>query len=193
MKTVVVKKEHYGEKYPLKEVLLGKDTTLQTNFSACYTESAIKVRFEAEIGKPLFTRNHGAQVVVWESDCMEVFLSPYADEGNYFEFDLAPDGSYYFAKIFNPDGLSARPTPIETKGLIATTNVTEKLWVVEMEIPFSLMVKKEDLARVKELPWRFNAYRIDDGNQEYQSVCPTGVRHKITFHVPKAFGKLQFE
>lgn len=193
MKTLVIKENVYGEKVSLKEVTLGKDTTLQTYFSACYTQKAIKVRFEAEIGKPLFTRNHGKQVVVWESDCMEAFLSPYADEENYFEFDLAPDGSYYFAKIVNPDGLSAKPTPIETEGLIATTKVGEKLWVMEMEIPFAFMVKEEDLARVKQLPWRFNAFRIDDGNQEFHSFSPTGVHHKITFHVPKAFGQLKFE
>ena len=192
MKTVVVKKEEYGEKSWLKEVLQGGDTTLQTSFSACYTEKALKVHFEGEIGKPLFTRNHGAQVVVWDSDCMEIFLSPYGDEKNYFEFDLAPDGSYYFAKIFNADGMWATPTPIETEGLIATTKVTDKLWVMEMEIPFALIVKKEDLGRIKELPWRFNAFRIDDGNQEFQSISPTKL-DKITFHVPSAFGQLKFE
>ena len=86
----------------------------------------------------------------------------------------------------------ATPTPIETEGLIATTKVTDKLWVMEMEIPFALIVKKEDLGRIKELPWRFNAFRIDDGNQEFQSISPTKL-DKITFHVPSAFGQLKFE
>lgn len=192
MKTVIVKKNEYGEKYPLKEVLQGKDTTLQTNFSACYTKESIKVRFEAETGKSLRVAYHGEHVPVWCADCMEFFLSPYADERWYYEFDLAPDGSYFYAHIHNPDDFTGYSHAIDAEGLIATTKVTEKLWVMEMEIPFSLMVKKEDLERVQELPWRFNAYRIDDGNQEFQSVCPTG-RQKINFHVPSAFGKLQFE
>ena len=57
------------------------------------------------------------------------------------------------------------------------------VWTTEMFIPYSAMeLQGKSLDDVKMLPWRFNVYRICDGNEEYCSFAPTYME-KINFYM----------
>lgn len=192
MRVLRITKERFQEKYSLGEVLQGGAPTLKTVVSACYTEDKVCFRIECETDKPLVANYEGEYVPVWNGDVVEVFVSPYADEHWYYELDVAPNGSNFYARIYNPNDLEGYARGIEASSLVARTHVEKGVWIVEMEIPFALLVKEEDVSRAKELPWRGNVYRYDCGNDEYLSLVPTK-KELISFHVPSAFAKWEFE
>ncbi|MBQ8394070.1 MAG: carbohydrate-binding family 9-like protein [Clostridia bacterium] len=192
MLTFRISKDKFEEKYTLGEVLQGEKPSLKTTVSACYTKDALRFYIECETDKPLVADYEGDFVPVWKGDVVEVFVCPYGDERWYYELDVAPNGSNFHARIYNPNDAEGYARGIDTDGLVARSVVKEGSWTVEMEVPFALILKEEDIARVKELPWRGNIYRIDCGNDEYLSLAPTK-KENINFHVPSAFAKWELE
>ena len=187
-------KSTYGDKQNLGLVLEGETPKLGTKFSMFYTKEGIHVRFECEIGEKTHSAFEGAFVPVWRADAVEVFFSPEGREDSYYEFDFAPNGSFFHAHILNPDGWTAYTHSLAPDcGVTADIQIQNKLWTTEMFIPFSAMkLDGKTLEELKSMPWRFNVYRIEAAGQEYCSFAPTH-REKINFHASAAFADLLWE
>ena len=175
-------------------VLQGEKPSLGTEFYLSYSKEGIQVRIQCEVDETLRSAFVGGAVPVWNADAVEVFLSPYAKEDWYYEFDFAPNGSYFLGHIFNPDKFTAYNHALEQDcGVTWDIQVKDSVWMTEMFIPYSAMgLQGKTLAEIKSMPWRFNVYRICDGAQEFCSFAPT-YANKINFHVSSAFADLIFE
>ncbi|MBQ7912658.1 MAG: carbohydrate-binding family 9-like protein [Clostridia bacterium] len=192
-KSFTIKKE-YGEAQNLGLVLQGEKPKLGTKFSMFYDEQGIHVRVECEIGKTTHSAFEGEFVPVWQADAVEVFFSPEGKEDWYYEFDFAPNGSYFHGHIYNPDGWTAYNHAFDPDhGVKGDVKIKDGVWTTEMFIPFAEMgLKGKTLGEIKALPWRFNLYRIEDAGREYSSFAPTKAK-KINFHVSACFADLIFE
>ena len=187
-------KQAYGEPQTLGLVLEGESPKLGTQFSMFYTKEGIHVRFECEIGEETHSAFEGDFVPVWQADAVEVFLSPEGKEDWYYEFDFAPNGSFYHCHIYNPDGWTAYNHALAPKcGVTAKIQIQKGLWTTEMFIPFTAMeLGDKSLDELKKMPWRFNVYRIETAGEEFCSFSPTHAK-SINFHVSSAFANLIFE
>ena len=192
MRVLRITKDVYKEEYELGEVLLGGKTEFQTLVSACYTKDALCFRLVCKAAHKLVAEYEGPCTPVWRGDVAEVFVSPYGDMHWYYECDVAPNGSNFNAQVYNPDDRSGYAHCLDDDDVITHAQVVEDGWIAEIEIPFAVILKEEDLDKIKELPWCGNVYRINMGNGEHSSFAPTKTK-KITFHVPSAFAKWEFE
>jgi hypothetical protein len=187
-------KSTYGDKQNLGLVLEGEPPKLGTKFSMFYTKEGIHVRIECEIGEKTHSAFEGECVPVWQADAVEVFLSPEGREDSYYEFDFAPNGSFFHGHILNPDGWTAYNHALAPDcGVTADIQIQNKLWTTEMFIPFKEMgLQDKTLDEIKGMPWRFNVYRVERKLAEYSSFAPTKA-DVINFHVSSAFADLIFE
>ena len=189
--TMKMEYENAGE---LGLVLQGEKPKLGTKFYMLYTKEGIQVRFECEIKGRTHSAFKGEFVPVWHADAVEVFLSPYGKEDWYYEFDFAPNGSFFHGHIYNPDGRTAYNHALSPYHSVrGNIKIKKGLWTTEMFIPFAEMgLSDKSLEEIKSLPWRFNVYRIEDKGQEYTSFAPTRAEI-INFHISSAFADLIFE
>jgi len=192
MRVLRITKDVYKEEYELGEVLQGGKTEFQTLVSACYTKDALCFRLVCKAAHKLVAEYEGPCTPVWRGDVAEVFVSPYGDMHWYYVCDVAPNGSNFKAQVYNPDDRSGYAHCLDDDDVITRAQVVEDGWIAEIEIPFAVILKEEDLGKIKELPWCGNVYRINMGNGEHSSFAPTKTE-KITFHVPSAFAKWEFE
>lgn len=190
MKTIQVAKNKYVDEGHLCEVMTGGATTLKTRFAIAYTDTCLKVRIISETGGQTITPYSGVNVPVWHGDTVEFFVSPYGDENWYFELNVAPNGACFYARIFNPNNREAFFHAEDESGVTAEISMEKDIWTTELTVPFSYVLKEGDEKKVKELPWRFNVYRIDSAREEYAAFSPTGGQ-KANFHIPTEFAKMQ--
>ena len=170
----------------------GADTPLKTFFKMGYTSDALIVKFKSEYAGELNGEYAHFGSLVYRHDCVEIFLSPYGDLKNYYEFDVSPYNGLFAAKIYNIDNFDAEGTPFAENPIKTRAKINEKTYEVSYEIPFKAIVKSEDLSNVKNLPWLFNAFRVEviGGERTSRSLYPTGSR---THHNAHAFLKIKFE
>lgn len=190
MKIIQVAKNEYIEEGALCETVRGGKTTLKTRFSIAYTDTGLKVRVISETGGETVAPFSGASMPVWFGDTVEFFVSPYGDEKWYFELNVAPNGAYFYARIFNPNGMESFSHPDADCGAVSTVQIENGVWTTELYVPFSYILKEGDEKRIRELPWRFNVYRIDIAREEYAAFSPTG-GEQANFHIPAKFAKMQ--
>lgn len=192
-KSYTIKKE-YGALQNLGLVLQGETPKLGTRFAMLYNEEGIHVRVECEIGESTHSAFEGEFVPVWQADAVEVFLSPEGKEDWYYEFDFAPNGSYFHGHIYNPDGWTAYNHALAPDhGVKGETQIKDGKWTTDMFIPFAEMgLAGKALDEIKAMPWRFNLYRIEDASGEHSSFAPTYAK-KINFHVSSCFADLIFQ
>ena len=196
-KSFIIKKE-YTAAEKLGLVLQGETPKLGTEFSMFYDKEGIHVRVECEIRAMPKSAFKGELVPVWQGNAVEVFLSPEGKEDWYYEFDFAPNGSFFHGHIYNPDGWTAYNHALSpehgVKGEIRIQKGFKKgVWTTEMFIPFADMgLQGKSLDEIKAMPWRFNVYRIELDGEEYSSFAPT-MAEKINFHVSSCFADLIFE
>ena len=190
MKTIQVAKNEYVEEGALSEVLKGGETTLKTRFAIAYTDTGLKVRTITQTGGKTFAPFSGAGMPIWLGDVVEFFVSPYGDEKWYFELNVAPNGATFFARIFNPNNRESFSHPDIDCTAKADLHIENDVWTTELFVPYSYILKEGDENRIKELPWRFNVYRIDIAREEYAAFSPTG-GEKANFHIPSKFAKMQ--
>ena len=170
----------------------GKETSRKTYFKMGYTNDALIVKFKSEYAGELNGAYAEFGSLVYRHDCVEIFLSPYGNLKNYYEFDVSPYNGLFAAKIYNIDNFEAEATPFEQNPIQTQTKIYEKTYEVSYKIPYSCIVKEEDIEKVKDLPWLFNAFRVEviDGERISRSLVPTGSR---THHNANVFLKIVFE
>ena len=166
------------------------DPERQTEVRVLWTPKTLYMRFECRY-RELFvfedSDSSGRRDHLWERDVAEAFLQPDPSRPRYYrEFEVSPNGMWIDLDIF-PGGLSDLKSGL-TRSVWLDREA--RRWAAELAIPMQALTEHFDPATV----WRANFYRVE-GPQEprfYSAWRATGTAEP-NFHVPSAFGKLQFE
>ena len=125
---------------------------------------------------------------LWERDVCEFFVAPDPARPNrYLEFEVAPTGEWLDLAIELIAGV--RHTNWEFhSGMTAAARVTAKQVMIGMRLPWGESLPQPRVGSV----WRANLFRcVGLGDERYLAWQPTGTLQP-NFHVPEAFGKLEF-
>lgn len=71
--------------------------TPEATVTMVYNETALRVRLTAAVGIPTVLTNQD-DGPVWEDDCLELFLAPYADDADYINFECNALGAMVIGK-----------------------------------------------------------------------------------------------
>jgi hypothetical protein len=155
---------------------------------------ALYVRFVCRQNEPLVasaTPQTGTKTVgLWERDVCELFIArDAARPERYFEFEAAPTGEWLDLSIHQlPD---ARETDLEYRsGMSAAARVAVDRITIAMRIPWDGLGGAPAAGEA----WRANLFRCvgAGARRGYLAWRPTRTA-RPNFHVPQAFGKLQFK
>lgn len=157
-----------------------------------WTEQAICVRFichqtESPIvsAEPQLDRK---TLGLWHRDVCEIFIAPDPNvPSRYFEFEVSPNGEWVDLAIRFQG--SKRETDFEfNSGMTVAASLAAEKLILAMRIPWSHSIPKPE----KGEKWRVNLFRcIGMGNERYLAWQPTYAAEP-NFHVPEAFGWLEF-
>lgn len=157
-----------------------------------WSAAALTLQFDCKQTEPLLI-NTSPQldkktIGLWERDVCEFFVAPDAAQPNhYLEFEVAPTGEWLDLAIELIDGV--RHTDWEFhSGMTAVACVAGEQVTIGMRLPWS-----ESLPRPRVGDgWRANLFRcVGLGDARYLAWQPTGTLQP-DFHVPEAFGRLEF-
>ena len=146
-----------------------------TNFSHEKKDNTLIFKFEA-FDSSLNSFSNKNNDAIYNGDVVEVFL----DLGHdfYYEFEVAPNGTTFIAKILNRNIEFIENTFFESKVKVEGNN-----YFVEMKIDLSKLGGTNNI--------KFNAFRIEtkgfETNYILQALSPT---LSDTFHVREKFIKL---
>jgi hypothetical protein len=135
-----------------------------------------------EDSEPNGRRDH-----LWDRDVAEVFLQPNgSDPCCYAEFEVSPNGFWIDLHIAPGEKRNLN------SGLRRRVTVDEKnqIWKAELALPMKSLTTNFDSTAA----WRANFFRVEGAHEPrfYSAWRPTGTSTP-SFHVPEAFGKLEFE
>ncbi len=159
----------------------------------CWNEDGLVARFVCAQHEPLIVAENpvtdSKTIGLWDRDVCEIFIAPNPNDSNsYFEFEAAPTGEWIDLAI------RKTPTGRETEwdfasGMKTASRVDKKLIVLIIEIPWSTRIPRPQVGD----EWRANLFRCvgPDENTRYLAWRPTRTAEP-NFHVPEAFGALQF-
>jgi alpha-galactosidase len=128
----------------------------------------------------------GRRDLLWDRDVAEVFIQPDSSQlRHYLEFEVSPNGLWIDLEI-SPGG---KRNPESKMHVQVVLNEKEKVWTADMAVPMRALAARFDPAK----EWRINFFRVE-GTKEprfYSAWQPT-FTPQPNFHVPEAFGRLQF-
>lgn len=157
-----------------------------------WSADALTVRFECEQTEPLLVnpdpKLNEKTTGLWERDVCEFFVAPDPAQPNrYLEFEVAPTGEWLDLAIELTDGV--RHTDWEFhSGMTAAARVAGEQVMVGMRLPWSESLPQPQVGSV----WRANLFRcVGLGDERYLGWQPTGTLQP-NFHLPEAFGRLEF-
>lgn len=135
---------------------------------------------------------------LYDEDVVEVFLAPLRRE-EYFEIEVNPIGAMFDAHIVSPDGRrqTMQADRAWNAGALAAVRRVVELdgtttWDTVLRVPFSAVGRSAPAAGER---WLGNFFRIDRHpfrGDEYSAWRPT-LRTPPDFHVPEAFGFIEFQ
>jgi hypothetical protein len=159
----------------------------------CWSDEALHVRFFGNQREPLVVaakpRTDRKTLGLWDRDVCEIFIAPNAAEpSRYFEFEAAPTGEWVdLGIVLSAEG---RQTDWEFKsGMRAAAEIEETQIKVAMAIPWSASIPKPNQGD----EWLVNLFRCvgPEATNRYLAWRPTKTPEP-NFHVPEAFGPLNF-
>lgn len=165
----------------------------QAEARICWSEEALHVRFAGNQHEPLVVsaepRTDRKTLGLWDRDVCEIFIAPNAAEPwRYFEFEAAPTGEWVdLGIVLTPEG---RQTDWHFQSKMrAAARVEETGIKVVMVIPWSISIPKPE----KGARWLVNLFRCvgPEAPERYLAWRPTKTPEP-NFHVPEAFGPLDF-
>lgn len=160
----------------------------------CWSNEALHVRFVGAQQEPLVVSGNPVTdkktLGLWDRDVCEIFLAPDpTNSWRYFEFEAAPTGEWVDL------GITLTPSGRETdwdfaSGFTAAAKLEKDQLFVGMSIPWSEALPKPQPGEV----WGVNVFRCvgPESPDRYLAWRPTRTPEP-NFHVPEAFGLLQFE
>jgi len=123
---------------------------------------------------------------LWDRDVAEVFLQPDpAHPERYFEFEVSPNGLWIDLDIRPGEKLD----PHSGLKRRVSHGVCKKIWLAELAIPMRSLTPSFNPAAT----WRVNFFRCEGASEPrfYSAWRPTHTPQP-NFHVPSAFGRLEF-
>jgi Carbohydrate family 9 binding domain-like len=169
----------------------GKNADLEreTQVQILWAAETIYLRFECRY-RELYSfedsEPNGRRDRLWERDVAEAFLQPHDAAGPYYkEFEVSPNGMWIDLDIF-PGGLADLKSGLQSSVWLDRTS---RLWVAELAIPIKAITTQFD----PKFDWRVNFFRVEGPKEPrfYSAWQPTHTLNP-NFHVPEAFGRMQF-
>jgi hypothetical protein len=157
-----------------------------------WSAESLKVRFLCRQAEPLVVNSHPQlnekTIGLWERDVCEFFVAPDAAQPHrYLEFEVAPTGEWLDLVIELIDGVRHADWEFHS-GMTAAACVSNDEVAIAMQIPWSRSLPKPNAHDV----WRANLFRcVGLGNERYLAWQTTATKEP-NFHVPEAFGWLEF-
>lgn len=169
-------------------------TSRHAEAQICWTPEALNVRFVCEQHEPLIVASNPLTdrktLGLWDRDVCELFLAPDPENpARYFEFEAAPTGEWIDLGIVITS--AGRVTDWGfSSGMSAAARIEPQRVLVAMRIPWSSQIPRPDAGS----QWRANLFRCvgPDAADRYLAWLPTRTPEP-NFHVPDAFGWLEFE
>jgi TspO/MBR family/Carbohydrate-binding family 9 len=131
-------------------------------------------------------RADGWRYELWERDVAETFLQPdSSDPFVYREFEVSPNG-YWIDLAVSHGKIEELKSGLRRRVVM---DEKDKTWTAELAIPMKYLTTQFDPKH----PWRVNFYRIEgDTEPRFYSAWSPTFSPKPNFHVPSAFGTLEF-
>ncbi len=172
----------------------GEDAPLWRHAEAriIWSEESLIVRFVCRQQEPLIVHSNPQidqkTLGIWDRDVCEIFIAPDPNTPElYFEFEAAPTGEWVDLGIhLTPHG---RETDWEFySGMTTAARLAGEELTIMLRIPWSASIPKPQRGDA----WRVNLFRcVGTGNERYLAWQPTYTPEPY-FHVPEAFGWLNF-
>jgi len=159
----------------------------------CWSDEALHVRFVCNQHEPLVVsaepKTDRKTLGLWDRDVCEIFVAPNPETPQrYFEFEAAPTGEWVdLGIVITPE---SRETDWEFRsGMSAAAGVSEREVKIGMTIPWSASIPTPNRGDL----WLVNLFRCvgPEAPDRYLAWRPTHTPEPA-FHVPEAFGPLQF-
>lgn len=145
----------------LKNNKTGQPAKYPTVLEYSRVGNSLRFKFTCEDSK-LFSAYSEDNEPIYDGDVCEVFLSTGGKMNEYYELEVAPNGTIFFAKIINDNGLK---TSFLQKNFSSSVTLTDIGYEVEIVIPF------ESVA-IGKYPVYFNAFRIEtQGDEEHRLMA----------------------
>jgi len=173
----------------------GETAPRERHFEArlLWSETHFYVRFDAEQHEELIVNSDPDLTrktdELWERDVCEIFLAPDRTRPTrYFEFEVAPTGEWIDLAI-EIVGNVRRTDHEYASRMEAAATIGESTITMAIKVPFSTLGKSPKHGDV----WLGNIFRCVGSGQTrgYLSWRPTHTE-KPSFHVPEAFGEIEF-
>jgi alpha-galactosidase len=166
-----------------------RDPQVATEVRLLWTPETLYLRFLCKyknINVFPDARADGWRYELWERDVAETFLQPDAtDPFVYREFEVSPNG-YWIDLAVSHGKIEELHSGLRRRVVM---DEKAKTWTAELAIPMKAFTAQFDPKHA----WRANFYRIEGQTEPrfYAAWSPT-FTPKPSFHVPSAFGTLEF-
>lgn len=175
-------------KYTLSDNITGKKAKYQTTVNIKNKNQTLIFEFTSENSK-LFNAYNGYNKPIYEGDVVEVFIASKKDfysNGiyNYYEIEVAPNGSVFFAKISNINSkftINYLDNVLDTEVICGNNRYKTKI---------SLPLDKLNL-NINEIV--YNAYRIETNGKTEINLMALNPTMCEYFHKPDYFIKLNLK
>jgi alpha-galactosidase len=164
------------------------DPSRDTEVRLLWNTKMLFVRFRARFREITVFEDaepSGRRDQLWDRDVAEIFLQPDSSRAGYKEFQVSPNGFWIDLEIAPGAKRDLR------SGLWRRVQIDKRqqTWTAELGIPMASLTPHFDSAAT----WRVNFYRVEGPCEPrfYSAWQPTNTP-KPNFHVPEAFGYLQF-
>lgn len=178
------------------------EPALKTFFKMMYDDENIyigAVLEESDIKGSLTQRDD----IIWKDNDFEIFIDPYGDGRDYYEFEINPLGTVMdllMTKPYREGGeflmhwdFKDLKTAVYHDGTLNDPSDTDNAWYVELSIPLK-SVQRGGKSPLDQEVWRMNFSRIEwikeGGPEENWVWSPTGV---VDIHIPDRWGYVTFQ
>jgi len=178
------------------------EPSMSTRFKMLYDERNLYIGAEI-IEKNITGSLTQHDAIIYHDNDFEVFIDPYGDGRNYFEFEFNTLGTtmdLIMTKPYSEGGTfimdwDCQGLQIKTSldGTLNDSSDTDKAWYIEIAIPLTSIERKDVTTRPSDV-WRMNFSRVEwllkEGPEENWVWSPTG---KIDIHIPSKWGYIDFQ
>ena len=177
-----------------------QEARFRTEAKLCWSESHLYIAFDCEDPKISATRTE-RDSDVYSEDVVEVFISPWADTGHYYEINVNPLNTLFDAEITNRveelglrEGLTVGVdwNCRDIRTAIERRPGSGENWSAKYAIPFASFAETPFNPPKPGVLWRMNLYRIEGVPQtDFYAWSPNWFKFPA-FHVSRGFGWLKF-
>lgn len=157
----------------------------------CWTDSALLVHMQAA-EENILTRFSGDYDPVYRDSCLELFISPCAEDQRYFNFECNSNGATYFGFGYGRhDRMRLHPANIRSLFSIDVKRY-DNIWTLDYRFPLSVFkLFFPDIQFKSGMRMRGNFYKCGNDIQPLHELMWNQIENdKSDFHQPEFFGEL---